>query len=405
MRIIRFIASDGRVVHGEEHDDGTATVIDDAQGILDAARARYVGPETLRGKRALVADDDQNVRTMVSTVLERVGCRCNVCSDGAQAMQAIEHEPFDLIVSDITMPHHNGYEIYSAARSRDSDLPILLITGFGYDPSHSVVRAANQGLKSVLYKPFTPTQLLEELQKVVHSPNGVLVGQLARTDECLKIDRLLAPIRPSNVICVGRNYPTPDAPDLDKDPLEVFMKPTTAVQSPDRPIALPHLDDPEVDCEGELAVIIGAYTRHVSEGDAPHHILGYTIGNDITARRFQVARGPAPWMRGKGFDTFCPLGPAIVTSDQISDPQALGITTRVNGEIARQGNTRDMLRSVWAIVSQLSQNMTLAPGTVILTGASPRLQDTTAATSLQPGDEVEVEIESIGVLANPVEAR
>jgi len=320
-------------------------------------------------------------------------------------MQAIEREPLDLVVSDIMMPHYNGYEIFEAAKKRNEAMPIVLITGFGYDPSHSLVRASNEGLEAVLYKPFTPTQLLEELQKALYSGDSAPAGRLIRSGDRVEIDRLLTPIRPTNVICVGRNYPTPERPDGDDEPLEVFMKPTTSVQAPGRPIVIPKLEAPAVDCEGELAVVIGTHTREVSEADAFNHVLGYTIANDVTARRFQTTQGPAPWLRGKGFDTFCPLGPTIVTTDELEDPQDLRIITRVNGEIARQGSTRDMLRSVAAIVSELSRHLTLSPGTVILTGAPPRLEDTLAATSIKDGDEVEVEIDRIGRLVNSVEAR
>lgn len=402
MRMIRFIAADGREILGDDHGDGTATVLGDPKGVLlnDCNRT---GLESLRGKRALVADDDENVRRIVSTVLSRAGCDCLVCTDGAEAMEAIDKELLDLVVSDIMMPHHDGYEIFAAAKSHFDNIPILLITGFGYDPNHSLVRASAEGLEAVLYKPFTPTQLLDSVQQIVDGLNGSLSETIVRTSERIEIGRMLPPIAPPNVICVGRNYRQPGGTlePPTPDDLEVFLKPTTALRAHERPIRLPRVDDgdPLVDCEGELAVVIGRYTRDVDEEVAMQRVVGLTIANDVTARRFQDA-GPGRWMRGKGFDTFCPIGPGVVTLDEVADPQCLQITTRVNDVVVQQGSTADMLRPINVIISELSRRMTLAPGTVILTGAPPRLGE--GPTVLQPGDVVSIEIESLGTLVNAV---
>ena len=406
MRIIRFIAADGRVVWGEDRGDGTATVLGDLEAALHQPAAEpAAGRCDLRGKHALVADDDENMRRIMRTVLEKAGCRCHVCADGAEAMAAIEHEPIDLVVTDIVMPHHDGYELFTAARRRDDTMPVLLVTGFGYDPTHTLVRAAREGHESVLYKPFTPDQLLDEVDKAVRSCNGALRPALTPTAEHVGIARVLAPLRPTNIVCVGRNYGHPggDAgPDARPETLEVFLKPTTCIQAPRAPIRLPAFDgvDPRVECEGELAVVLGSTARDVPEPEALDCVLGYTIANDVTARSFQTDGGPPRWMRGKGFDTFCPLGPAIVTPDEAGEIDDLPIVTRINGREVQRGSTRGMVRPVRSIVSALSRHVTLPPGTVILTGSPPP----TAPAALAAGDEVTIEIGSLGRLANPVEA-
>jgi 2-keto-4-pentenoate hydratase/2-oxohepta-3-ene-1,7-dioic acid hydratase in catechol pathway len=403
MRIIRFLDRDGRVHLGEEHGDGTATVLVDPQGVM-GGRAQSAFRERFRGRVALVADDDENMRELMATVLTRVGCQCTVCTDGAEAIHALEHQPIDLVVSDIVMPHHDGYEIFAAAKRENSDIPVVLVTGFGYDPTHSLVRASKEGLTAVLYKPFTPHELLEEVDRAMRGAAGTPASTLARLDERLEIAKLLAPVAPPNVVCVGRNYG--DAPDAGPpDELEVFMKPSTAVQAPGEPIRLPAAaTDPLVDVEGELAVVIGARAQSVAPEHALEHVLGYTAANDVTARHWQRPAGPPVWMRGKGFDTFCPMGPAIVTPDEIGDPDALEVRTVVNGRTVRSGSTAGMIRPVATVVSELSRHITLEPGTVILTGAPPALEPPDEAARLADGDEVAVEIDAIGRLVNRVEA-
>ncbi len=121
----------------------------------------------LAGKRVLIADDELNIRRTISEVLTKSGCICSVCKDGYEAINLIEEQDFDLVISDIKMPHCTGYEIYAAARRRREDLPVLLITGFGYDPHHSIVRASQEGLASVLFKPFKVEELLEAIRKAL----------------------------------------------------------------------------------------------------------------------------------------------------------------------------------------------------------------------------------------------
>jgi 2-keto-4-pentenoate hydratase/2-oxohepta-3-ene-1,7-dioic acid hydratase in catechol pathway len=247
------------------------------------------------------------------------------------------------------------------------------------------------------------------------------------TRERLPIAQRLAPIEPTDIICIGRNYHAPspslegggqvgEAPrrqsrplsatsELEDSTLEVFLKPSTALQAADQPIVMPRFEgiDVRLDCEGELALVIGRETRNVSEANALDHVFGYTIVNDITARHFQTPTGPPLWMRGKGFDTFCPLGPAIVTVDELADPDDLNLRTLINGKVVREGNTRDMIRSVPQIIAALSRHITLRAGAVILTGAPPVL-DPSATGPFGPGNEVVVEIEGIGELRNIVGA-
>jgi 2-keto-4-pentenoate hydratase/2-oxohepta-3-ene-1,7-dioic acid hydratase in catechol pathway len=206
--------------------------------------------------------------------------------------------------------------------------------------------------------------------------------------------RLLAPIIPSKVICVGRNY-VEHAEELGSEiPTEplIFMKPSTAVIGPDDLIRLPP-ESTRVDHEGELGVVIGRPCRRVSPADAPRFILGYTCGNDVTARDLQQKDGQ--WTRAKGFDGFCPLGPWVETE---LDPGDVEVSTRVNGEVRQRARTSTMMFPPAVVVAYVSQVMTLLPGDVILTGTPA------GVGPLSPGDRVEVEIEGIGVLTNEATA-
>ncbi len=219
---------------------------------------------------------------------------------------------------------------------------------------------------------------------------------------------LLAPVEPTNIFCIGLNYrehakeggqPIPQQP-------VVFMKPTSTLLNPGEPILVPACCDPEgeVDYECELAVVIGRPARNVSKEDALSYVLGYTAANDVSARKWQFMPG-GQWIRGKSFDTFCPLGPVLVTSDEITDPQSLRIRTILNGETMQDHTTGDMVFSVAELISFLSQDTTLLPGTVILTGTPQGVgvcRD--PKVWLKPGDKVVVELEKIGRLENPVEA-
>lgn len=234
---------------------------------------------------------------------------------------------------------------------------------------------------------------------------GDLFTGLARSGTRVEVRRLLPPVLPVNIFCVGLNYRAHAAETgaaIPSDPV-VFMKPTTAVIGPGDPIPLPACSrGPEVDYEGELAVVIGTRGRDIPEERALAHVLGYTAANDVSARRWQKHNG-GQWVRGKSFDGFCPLGPALVTRDEVPDPQGVGLRTLLNGRVMQEGSTADMIFSVARLVSFLSQDTTLLPGTVILTGTPPGVGFArTPPVFLQAGDEVIVEVEGIGALANPV---
>ncbi|MGW2094171.1 fumarylacetoacetate hydrolase family protein [Promicromonospora sukumoe] len=205
--------------------------------------------------------------------------------------------------------------------------------------------------------------------------------------------RLLAPVIPrSKIVCVGKNY-ADHAKEMGGDvpttPL-LFFKPNTSVVGPDDPIVLPDFTQ-EVSYEAELAVVISKVCKDVTPENAPSYILGYTVANDVTARDAQRTDGQ--WARAKGFDTSCPLGPWIDTD---LNPEDVGVRSRVNGEPRQDGRTRDMVFDVPFLVSYISEAMTLLPGDVILTGTPA------GVGRIDQGDRVEVEVEGIGVLANPV---
>lgn len=243
--------------------------------------------------------------------------------------------------------------------------------------------------------------------EVIHS--APLAESPQMTGETARIARRLAPVVPANLFCIGKNY-LEHATEFDGGAAParpiVFMKPTSALNHPGEPIRLPACSpQPEVDYEGELAVVIGTPGRDIPKAKALDHVLGYTIAHDVSARWWQKIGGGGQWIRGKGFDTFCPLGPVIVTPDEIPDPQTLKITTTLNGEVMQQGNTADMIFPVDELIAFLSQDTTLMPGTVILTGTPAGVGAARKPpVFLKPGDVVTIEIDKIGKLTNPVVA-
>ncbi len=241
---------------------------------------------------------------------------------------------------------------------------------------------------------------------LVQPLDGSLFGKLTPAGTPLRIDKLLPPLVPTNIFCIGLNYrehagesgvPIPEHPI-------VFMKPTSTVIGANEPIAIPSVcSDAEVDYEAELAVVIGRKAKDVPEAKALEYVLGYTAANDVSARTWQLKMGGGQWIRGKGFDTFCPLGPAIVTADEIPDPQVLSLCTVLNGQVMQDHTTADMIFSVARLISFLSQNTTLLPGTVILSGTPQGVGFARKPEVwLKGGDEVVVEIEKIGRLVSPV---
>ena len=236
---------------------------------------------------------------------------------------------------------------------------------------------------------------------------GDLFGAFSVTDESVNPQQLLTPIAPAALLCIGLNYRQHAAETHAKIPEfpVVFCKALTAVQHPGAPIRLPtHLRSDEVDYECELAVVIGKTCRNVSRTNALDYVFGYTCANDVSARDWQKKWGGGQWCRAKSFDTFAPLGPCLVTRDEIPDPNALAIRTLVNGEVRQNANTRDMIFDVPTLIEFLSGSTTLLPGTVILTGTPAGVgMARTPPVWLQAGDTVTVEIETIGALTNPVE--
>ncbi len=235
---------------------------------------------------------------------------------------------------------------------------------------------------------------------------GALGEKLEPTGEPAEIAKRLAPVEPRALVCIGLNFRQHAAEThapLPKVPV-VFFKNPAAVQNPGDAIELPRwLASGQVDYECELAVVIGRRCKNVSRAAALDYVLGYTCGNDVSARDWQKEGGGSQWCRGKSFDTFCPLGPVLVTPEEIPNPNALRISTKVNGETLQDCSTADMIFDVPALLEFLSGSTTLLPGTVILTGTPHGVgMARTPPRWLQPGDTVAVEIEKIGVLTNPV---
>jgi 2-keto-4-pentenoate hydratase/2-oxohepta-3-ene-1,7-dioic acid hydratase in catechol pathway len=227
------------------------------------------------------------------------------------------------------------------------------------------------------------------------------------TSKRVVISERLAPVEPVNIFCIGLNYKAhaeETGASLPVNPV-IFMKPTTALNHPDNEIVLPACcrDEPEVDYEAELAVVIGKAARNVSEEDALEYVLGYTCANDVSARRWQKHGGGGQWVKGKSFDSFCPLGPVLVTTDEITDPQSLKVQSLLNGEVMQDGHTSDMIFPVARLIHLLSQDTTLLPGTVILTGTPAGVGFArNPPVYLAEGDRIEVRISGIGALANSV---
>jgi 2-keto-4-pentenoate hydratase/2-oxohepta-3-ene-1,7-dioic acid hydratase in catechol pathway len=219
----------------------------------------------------------------------------------------------------------------------------------------------------------------------------------------------LAPLEPKTIFGIGLNYrahATETGAAIPDSPV-VFMKPVTTVTSPDAPIFIPVACEhgPEVDYEAELAVIIGREGRNIREQDALNHVFGYTCANDVSARRWQKHAGGGQWVRGKSFDSFCPLGPVIVTADDLPDPQTLAIGSSLNGTRMQASNTADMIFGVASLIAFLSRDTTLLPGTVILTGTPEGVGFARQPpVYLAVGDVIEIEIQGIGKLSNPVRA-
>lgn len=223
-------------------------------------------------------------------------------------------------------------------------------------------------------------------------------GENFRIEE---IDKFLAPVFPSNIIAIGLNYKDhaiESKMEIPSAPV-IFLKATNSIIGPEESIVLPKIASNEVDYEAELVIVIGKKAKNISEDEVPDYIWGYMCGNDVSARDCQL-KLDKQWARGKSFDTFCPIGPWIETD---FDPSNARISLKLNNELMQSSNTSEFIFSVPTLVSYLSKCMTLSIGTIIMTGTPSGVGfSRIPPVFLKPGDMVEVEIEGIGKLINPV---
>jgi 2-keto-4-pentenoate hydratase/2-oxohepta-3-ene-1,7-dioic acid hydratase in catechol pathway len=235
---------------------------------------------------------------------------------------------------------------------------------------------------------------------------GDLFGRFKATKELANVKKVVAPVAPSVFFCIGLNYrrhAEESGVAIPAFPV-VFMKNPAAVLDPGDPILIPtKLKSTEVDYECELAVVIGKRCKNVSRDRALDYVLGYTCANDVSARDWQGRWGGSQWCRGKTFDTFAPIGPCLVTTNEITNPNTLGIKTVLNGQTMQDSNTADMIFDVPTLIEFLSGSTTLLPGTVILTGTPSGVGGARKPpVFLKAGDTCTIEIEKIGALTNPI---
>jgi acylpyruvate hydrolase len=217
--------------------------------------------------------------------------------------------------------------------------------------------------------------------------------------------KLLAPLlQPGKLICIGQNYlEHAKESGASKAPYPIiFAKYNNSIVGPGEPIVIPSVVK-KPDYEGELAVVIGRRGRNISEADALSYVGGYTVLNDVSARDWQ--NRTSQWVIGKTCDTFCPIGPALVTADEIPNPQDLNLRLSINGEELQNGYTGDMIFPIAVLIADMSKVMTLEPGDIIATGTPPGVGFARVPPRwLAPGDVVRIEIDKVGVLENPVVA-
>ncbi|MHC4563424.1 MAG: fumarylacetoacetate hydrolase family protein [Planctomycetota bacterium] len=234
--------------------------------------------------------------------------------------------------------------------------------------------------------------------------DGDILGRWSVTDETMPLAdaRLLAPVEPRQLVAIGLNYRAhaeESGMAIPDHPL-IFIKTPNCVVGSGEPIVLPKMAPDEVDYECELVIVIGKEAKNVSVADAPGYVLGYTCGNDVSARDCQLKQDKQ-WARGKSFDTFAPLGPWIETD---LDADNVAIKLSVNGDVRQESDTSDLIFPCMELVSYVSQCMTLYPGSVIMTGTPSGIAFAMdPAPFLREGDTVTVEIDGIGALTNPVE--
>jgi 2-keto-4-pentenoate hydratase/2-oxohepta-3-ene-1,7-dioic acid hydratase in catechol pathway len=234
--------------------------------------------------------------------------------------------------------------------------------------------------------------------------DGELFGPHRITDRRLRIEKLLSPLVPTDILCIGLNYREHAKESNSKIPMIpiLFIKAGNSLNNPFDPIPVSKRTN-QIDFEAELAVVIGKPAKSVRREHALDYVFGYTCANDVSARDWQrdKALGGGQFARGKSFDGFCPLGPCIVTRDEIPDPNDLLIKSTVNGKVMQQSSTADMIFTVATLIESLSSTMTLRPGSVILTGTPSGVGFArTPPVWLKDGDTVVIEVEKIGRLEN-----
>lgn len=277
--------------------------------------------------------------------------------------------------------------------------------------SHAV--GVHDGDEGPLYVDLTAVDhsVPDSVRGILAAPDGLRRSAAALErglrEETFVEGTLLPPIpHPEKVICIGLNYrdhaaesgaPIPDEPVC-------FSKFSTAITGPGLPIRLPKVAH-KVDYEAELVVVIGRRGKDIPEKDARSYVAGYMNGHDVSARDWQVGRPGGQWLLGKSPDTFAPIGPWLVTADEVADPHNLSVQLRLNGELMQDSNTREFIFPVERLIAHVSQLITLEPGDIIFTGTPPGVgMARKPPVFLKPGDVVEVEIAGLGVLRNPVEA-
>lgn len=264
--------------------------------------------------------------------------------------------------------------------------------------------ASEYGIQDIsIGDPTLPTQMVDIIQRWEQLQPRIqgLAKRLGPSDEPL---RLLCPLdRPGKILCIGLNYrdhAIETGQSIPDEPI-VFCKMPTAMVGPDDPIVLPRVSK-QVDYEAELVIVLGDKARHVSEEEAKKKIFGYSIGHDVSARDWQTGKPGRQWFLGKSFDSFAPIGPFIALASSVPHPDNLKIQCRINNEIMQDGSTNQLIFSPTAIVSYISQVLTLEAGDVIFTGTPPGVGTARKPPRfLQDGDVVEIEIETLGTLRNP----
>lgn len=238
---------------------------------------------------------------------------------------------------------------------------------------------------------------------------GEIPGDFQSTGKRMVVQDILPPFQPVAIFCIGLNYKMHAAEtgmELPRYPV-VFMKNPASVTGAFSDIEIPRscIDPLQVDYEVELGVVIGRPGKNIQREDALEHVFGYTCANDVSARRWQKHAGGGQWVRGKSFDTFCPIGPELITADEVPAPMELEIESRLNNEVMQHGETSDMIFSVAELIAFLSEDTTLLSGTLILTGTPSGVGFTRKPpVYLKPGDRLETIVKGVGHMINNIRA-